>query len=158
MAELLEMWNDNITLPWGKMLLIGLFFVLCNLGIFVAMCYVRQGVIIECGYPQRNAKYMKKKITKHSFIERLLLIRLTRDAEKKGPILCINLVCHFINILTYIISLVGFVGCMITLADGWALTLACCSSLFGLLITTIFEFVPHLIWVPSEKRRYKFFK
>lgn len=49
---------------------------------------------------------------------------------------------------------IGFLGAMITLADGWALTLLLKSELTVMFITVLIEFVPHLIFLPSERKRY----
>lgn len=136
------------------MLLIGLFFVTMNTGIFLAMWYVRHGIACEYGYPKRNKKSMKKKLAQYSMLDKLLLIRLTHEAERKGPLLYINLICHYISLIALVACFLGLGGCMITLADGWALSLLVISELAALLVTVLVEFIPHLIWLPSERKRY----
>lgn len=150
------LWNDNINIAWWKMLLIGLFFLTMNTSIFLAMWYVRCGIACEYGYPKRNKKFMKKKLTQYSVLDNLLLIRLTRESERKGPLLYINLLCHYISMTALAVCFWGFGGCMITLADGWALSLLVMSQLAALLFTVLIEFIPHLLWLPSERKRYKF--
>lgn len=152
--DIRALWNDNICIEWWKMLLIGLFFVGMNTGIFLAMWYVRRGIVCEYGYPKRNKKSIKKKLAQYSILDNLLLIRLTHEAERKGPLLYINLICHYISLTALVVCLFGFVGCMITLATGWALSLLVISELAALLITVLIEFIPHLIWLPSEHKRY----
>ncbi len=149
------LWNDNITIEWWKMLFIGLFFMAVNLTIFLAMWYVRRNIVCEYGYPKRNRKSMKKRMAAQSVLDNLLLIRLSRESERKGPLLYINLMCHYICMVALGVSFFGFVGCMITLADGWSLSLLVTSELAALLVTVLIEFVPHLIWLPSERKRYK---
>lgn len=153
--DIKTLWNDNISIEWWKMLLIGLFFVAMNISIFLAMWYVRRGVVCEYGYPKRNKKSMKKKLASYSTLGNLLLIRITHEAEKKGPLLYINLICHYICLTALLTSFFGFGGCMITLADGWAMSLLVISEIAALLFTVLVEFVPHLIWLPSERKRYR---
>lgn len=151
----IALWNDNIYIAWWKMLLIGLFFIVVNFTIFLAMWYVRRGIVCEYGYPKRNKKSIKRMLASYSILDNLLLIRLSRRAERKGPLLYINLMGHYICMVALGVSLIGFAGCMITLADGWALSLLVISELAALLFTVLIEFVPHLIWLPSERKRYK---
>lgn len=65
-----------------------------------------------------------------------------------------NLMCHYICLLAFVVSLVGFVGCMVTLADGWAFTLLIIPELAAMGFTAVVMFIPDLIWSPSERRRY----
>ncbi len=149
------LWNDNISIAWWKMLLIGLFFIVANFIVFLAIWYARRGVICEYGYPKRNKKSIRKILASYSILDNLLLIRLSCRAEQKGPLLYITLICHYICMVALGMSLIGFVGCMITLADGWAFSLLVISELAALFFTVLIEFIPHLIWLPSERKRYK---
>lgn len=152
--DIKALWHDNITIAWWKMLLIGLFFIGTNISIFLATWYVRRSVVFEFGYPKRNKKTIRKRLASYSVLDNLLLIRLTREAERKGPLLCINLICHYICMGALNASFLGFLGCMATLADGWALSLLVISEWAALLFTVFVEFIPHLIWLPSERKRY----
>lgn len=153
--DLYTLIKDNITISWWQMLLIGLFFLILNLVIFIATWYVHKECIVEYGYPKRNAKAMKKITSQYSLLDNLLLIRITKMAERQGFFLYLNLACHFASILGYLLCIVGFCGSMVTLADGWALTMLVGSQLAVLFFTVLIEFVPHLIWLPSERKRYK---
>ena len=153
--DIKALWYDNISIVWWKMLLIGLFFVVINISIFLAMWHVRRRVACEYGYPKRNPKKIKKKLASYSMLDNLLLIRLTFEAERKGPLLYLNLMCHYICMAALAVSFHGYVGSMITLADGWALSLLVVSELAALFFTVLIEFVPHLMWLPSERKRYK---
>lgn len=152
--DLKMLWQDSISIEWWKMLLIGLFFTGMNIAIFLATLYVRCSVIYEYGYPKRNKKSIKKKTASYSLPDKLLLTRLTRQAQRKGPLLYLNLICHYICIGALGVSFLGFIGCMVTLADGWALSLLVMSELAALFFTVLIEFIPHLIWLPSERKRY----
>lgn len=155
---IVELWRDNIDIEWWRMLLIGLFLLVANAIIFMATWYLRLSTVKEYGYPKRSRKALKKRFSTFSAREKLLLIRPTREAEKKGLMLCINLICHYLCLLAFVVSLVGFVGCMVTLADGWAVTLLIIPELAAMGATTAVMFIPELIWLPSERRRYGFKK
>lgn len=152
--DFLTLWHDNIDIEWWKMLLIGFFFLVVNAIIFVAMWCWRLSTVKEYGYPKRSRKAVKKRFSTYTTWEKLLLIRPTREAEKKGLMLCINLICHYICLLAFAVSLIGFVGCMVTLANGWAITLLIIPELAAMGATTAVMFIPDLIWSPSERRRY----
>lgn len=149
------LWYDNITIIWWEMLLIGIFFVVVNFVIFLATWYVRRSAICECGYPKRNKKAIKRKLKAHTILDNFLLIHLVCNAERKCALLYISLACHYVSIFAMVVCLIGFVGCMLTLADGWALTLLVMPEIACLGVTTFVEFVPDLIWLSSERNRYK---
>ena len=150
-----DFWYKDASISWWQMLLLGLFFLILNAAIFIAMWYVRKGVAIEYGYPKQKKKAIQKIQQNYSFWDDLLLIRITLDAKKRGFLLYLNLICHFMNLLGLLGCVVGFVGAMITLADGWALTLLLKSEITVLFFTVLIEFIPHLIWLPSEQKRYR---
>jgi len=149
------LWNDNITIGWWQMLLIGLFFLAVNCAIFLLMLYIRTDVVCEYGFPKRDDAYTKRKQLYYSRIDRILLIRLTRETERKGWLLYLNIVCHYICFAALIASFVGFAGCMLTLADGWAVTLLVMSEYHAAFLTGIVEFYPHYLCLPSERKRYR---
>lgn len=157
-ADMLHrMWNEDVIYEWWQMLLVGLFFLVCATGICGAFCFARRGVIIQCGFRKRSAKAMRNYLKSYSFLDQLLLFPLVCDAEKKNPLLYTTLFCHCLNLLAYILTWVGFVGAMITLCDGWAFTLLMLPQYCSLLLIAI-EFIPHLLWLPSERKRYGIFK
>lgn len=146
--------NDNISIEWWKMLLIGLFLLSANTAIFLAMWYCRLETIRECGYPKRSKKTLKKIFSAYSVWDKLLLLRPTCNAEKRGPMLFLNLICHYICLLALIAVWIGFFGCMITLADGWAVVLLIMPELAAMGFSAAVMFIPDLIYSPSERRRY----
>lgn len=150
----IELWHDNIDIEWWKMLLIGLFCLVVNAIIFLAMWYCRLGTVKEYGYPKRSRKALKKRFAVYSVWDKLWLIRPTRDAEKTGLGLYLNLMCHYISLLALVACLAGFAGCMVTLADGWAFTLLILPEMTAMAFSVVVMFIPDLIWSPSERRRY----
>ena len=151
-----RIWTQSADVEWWLMLIIGFILLLCNIILFLVMWFARQNVVIEFGYPKRNRKYMKKILSNHSFIQNLLLYKVTIEAEKKGPLLYINIACHWLNISALICSLIGFIACLITCVDGWAIVLLLAPVITVLFFSIVIEFIPHLIWLPSERSRYKF--
>ena len=156
-AILQERWNENAGLEWWELLLVCLLLLVCATVICGAFCFARRGVIIQCGFRKRSAKAMRNYLKSYSFLDQLLLFPLVRDAEKKNPLLYITLFCHCLNLLAYILTWIGFVGAMVTLGDGWACTLLVLPQYYSLWLLAI-EFIPQLLWLPSERKRYRFFK
>jgi hypothetical protein len=146
---------QDASISWWKMLLLGLFFLFLNASLFTVMWYVRKHAAIEYGYPKLKKKAIQKIQADYSFLDQLLLIRITLDAKRQGFFLYLNLICHFANLLGLCGCLIGFIGAMVTLADGWALTLLIKTQLVILFYSVLIEFIPHLIWLPSERKRYK---
>lgn len=150
-----NLWNDTISVELWQMFLVGLALLGINFTIFIALCFLRCSVAMETGYPKRNYKFMKKKMKSYSFIDRILLIKLTQGAEKKGTMLYCNFIFHCMNLLALVLTIIGYIGSLITLADGWALWLLVASEFIMLLLTLPIEFVLHSLFLPSERRRYR---
>ena len=150
-----SLWQDHLEWQVWKTIFIGLFFLLCNLFLFLILVYVRREIIFLLGFPKRKKKYLKKKIQSYTVIDRILLVKLINQAETNHIAQYICLVCNFIHILACMVSCVGFVSAIITSVDGWALTLLVFPIIFTLFFSCIFEILPQLIWFPSERRRWK---
>lgn len=157
-SSIIKLFSDHLTIEWWKMLLIGLVLLAFNTFLFLVFSYIREGNVIEYGFPKMKNKTLKKRIKNYSIPARLLLINLTIDAKRHGFFLILNLICQFFNIVAMVSCLVGFVGCMITLADGWCLMLLLASVLVINLVITVIMFIPDLIYLPSERRKYTFFR
>ena len=152
---LYDIWQDHVDWAWWQMLLIGVFFLFCNFCLCIAFVYMRREIVITYGYPKRKKKYMKKKWASFSIVDKFLLIKLTMQAEKQGKILYLNLICHFMNVLSFLICCVGFIGGFFTLCDGWCIVLLMVPMPITFVLTCALEVVPHLIAFPSERRRWK---
>ena len=57
--------------------------------------------------------------------------------------------------MAFVASLVGFVACMITLADGWALTLLVMAEIAVSFVTAVVELVPHALCLKSVRNKYR---
>lgn len=152
---IIDSWNDNVQFEYWQMFLIGMFFLLCNFGIFAAMCYCRVGIVKEYGYPNKKHKNKKRiSMPKAKLLDYIFLIRITKHAPNRGFMLYLNFICHYINLFSFLLSVFGFVACMVTLADGWALILLIVSVIGAFALTALIEFIPQIIWVPSIRKRY----
>ena len=149
-----ELWRENEEHGFLEVFLPGSALMLLNLGIFLVMWFVRVSVAVEVGYPKMKKGLRKSLIKKSSFVDLLFLYKLTRDAKNTNFMLYLNFVCHWINLLSIIAASIGYFVALITLAKGWALTLMVVSVFATMVITVIIEFIPHLIWLPSERKRY----
>ena len=152
--RLIELWNEDVDMELWLAILTGLFFLVCNFVLFGVMWFCRKGALQEYGYPKRKRKYLRKRFKEYSFAEKLFLVRLVREADQIGLYSYMLLLFNFLNTAAFGVSIVGFVASCITSA-GWArfLLIMPVFTVFG--VTVILEFIPDLIWLPSERRRYK---
>lgn len=144
-------------MEWWQMLPIGLLMLAIDLLIFMILWFMLEGSVVESGFRRRKARSVKKLKKSYTIPARLLLV-LIFDAKQKSVYLILCFVFQLINILTFGACIVSFFACMITLADGWCLTMLLGAQLADLLITAGLMFIPDLIWNPKERRRYNIFK
>ena len=154
----IERFSEHAEFQWWQMLIIGIIMLALNLVLFLVFTYVRVGNVLEYGFPKIKNKTLRKKIKSYSLLDRILLIKLTADAKRRGFFLILNLAGQFLNIISMLLCLVGFVGSMITLADGWCLMLLIASVIVINLTVTAIMFIPDLIYLPSERKKYTFFR
>lgn len=141
------------TASWGSIIGSILFWLVAGTGLFVMISFLHEAFTTECGYPKRNEKYIKKKLKSYTWPERFFLVSHTMEADRFSPMLVLDLLCQWLNILAYCASLVGAVGMVITRGAGWAEVLLSAMWDACILIFAI-EFIPTIIFVPSERRRY----
>ena len=138
MEIILDFWNGHSHFAWWQSLLICLFFLLANSLLFLAVWYLHRETILECGY--KNVKAARKRFKEQSPVEKLLLTRLVHEAPKPHFNLILRLVLNWSN--------------LVLAAAGWAMTLLLGSGLCSLLFSVGISFIPDLLWVPSERKRY----
>lgn len=155
LALISEKWNSSEVCTWWESASMGLLFWIPFTLLFAVFLFMRKETVIECGYPKRKRKYMRKKLSEYSILDRVLLIRLVSEADEAGFILLLELLCHWASLLSYIATTVGFLGKLFAPGAGWADVLLLYPMPAILIITITLEFIPHLIWVPSERRRYR---
>lgn len=149
-----ELWTAHTSMALWKVSLIVLFFLLCGLVLCLAHWCMLRGYIMEYGYPRLKAKTLKKRLKSDPFPQKLCMLRLCRDAQRKGWFLRLCLLMNFVNIASVPVAVVGAVGAVITHTDGWAMCL-----LFApfdcLVVSAALLFIPGLVFLPSERRRYQ---
>lgn len=145
-------WNGHAHFAWWQAVLIALFFAAFNGLVFFIVWTLHLETILECGY--KNVKTARNKFKTHTRTDRILLTRLVREAPKSNPILGLRLVLNWSNLLCAGVCFVGFAGTVLTCGQGWALALLVCSGLFSMCLSVGICFIPDLLWVPSERRRY----
>lgn len=152
MEIILDFWNGHSHFAWWQSLLICLFFLLANSLLFLAVWYLHRETILECGY--KNVKAARKRFKEQSPVEKLLLTRLVHEAPKPHFNLILRLVLNWSNLVLAAASLIGLFGTVLTCGAGWAMTLLLGSGLCSLLFSVGISFIPDLLWVPSERKRY----
>lgn len=156
--RIVELWNEDSDWAFLQTFLVGLFFLACNFGLFCAMWFMRKGALFEYGYPKRKAKNLNKRFKKYSFVEKLFLVRVVKEAECQGFYSYFSLLLNFANIAAFCVSLVGYIGALVTCISGWAAFLLI-TPVFGIFVISVaISFIPDLICLPSERRRYKWKK
>lgn len=150
---IVRLWYENVEFSFFQTLLAASILLIMDLIIFLAVWYLHKEVIIEYGYNNKKKKLIKKKISEYNFLQKITLIKLAIEAPNRGPMLYINMFCHILNIVAFGHCFVGYVCCYI-FDSGWPWCLLLLSEICGVFVTTSIEFVPHLIWLPSEKKRY----
>ena len=153
--QIAESWNTDRNYQWWLSILIGLLYLVFNGVISVAMMYVREANVIEYGYPSSKSKQLKKKLSKYSFFDRIFLLRLVLNAERFGIFLLLKLICHWLNLLSLLSTIVGFIGMIIFPGSGWAVTLALYPCWTVLIVTQVIEFIPDIISLRSIRDRYR---
>lgn len=150
-----ELWHSSVVMPrWQSVLLaLGLFFM--DSMICWANWYCQQGAIMEYGYPRVKIKKLKKTIRDDSVIERIFMVRLCRAAKKKGFLIWLCWIVNLINVLVFAAAIVGMIGVMITSVAGWAMLLLLLLPISWLLVGAALRFIPDLLFLPSERNRYK---
>lgn len=151
-----DSWNTDRDYQWWLSILVGLLYLVLNGVLSIALMYVREVNVIEYGYPSLKSKQLKKKLSKYSFFERILLLRLVLEADRFGIFLLLKLICHWLNLLSLLSTIVGFIGMVISPGAGWAVTLAFYPCWTVFIITQIIEFVPDIICLRSIRDKYRF--
>ncbi len=150
---IIKLWNESVQYTIIQTLLIASFFLLMNLVLFLAVWYIHKNTIFECGYHNKRGKQLEKKISEYKLFQKITLIKLAAEAPNKGMMLYINMFCHILNVIAFIICIAGYVCCYI-FNSGWAWCLLLLPEICTVFLIVAIEFVPHLIWLPSEKKRY----
>ena len=152
---IVDSWNMNRDYSRWESILIGLFCLVTFGGLSILMVYVREECVIEYGYPKKKNKQVRKKFSQYSIFDRLFLLRLIMEADRLGIYLLLTLVCHWVHLLSLPLTVVGFLGLLISPGSGWAITLSFHASLAVLMFSCGIEIIPNIICLPSERKRWR---
>lgn len=159
MKTFVELWNTDSHLElWQAFLLV--IFVTFNFGLFCVSWFLRKAALLEYGYPKRKAKTLNKRFKEYSFLEKLFLVKVVKDSDQKGFYSYLLLILNFANIVAFFSCVVGYIAVLLTcisegIVPGWA-TVLVLIPVFGVFLGSFaITFIPDLIYLPSERRRYK---
>ena len=150
-----ELWFSHAPMSLLQVLPIAAFFLLLDMVICALHWFSQRGRILEYGYPRVKNKTIKKKLHNDFFLEKIFMVRLCRNAKRGGLYLWICWLMNILNILSALTAIVGAIGAVITHADGWSGCLLLFPPLGCLLGATALLFIPDLICLPSERKRYR---
>lgn len=156
--SLQELWQQKVDFTITQTIFIGLFFLICGLVLCAANWYIQVGVIAEFGYPKRSKREKRKGnmtwIKQFRPISRIFLWRPWRNAQRKGVILWLAWICNLFNVLSGILCCIGYPLAIIMRGVSWPMLLVIFPPFEVLLGSIFIEFIPTLIFLPSERRRY----
>ena len=151
---LFSLWNGQTSLAWWQAFLIATLSFLIN-GVFCAVnWYLRKETILECGYRKARIRRTKKVMKDWPLTDKIHLSRLAAEATEANPMIGLSLFLNYLNILCGGVLVIGYICSVVTSGAGWALVLVFYPGVFSIFFSTIVTFIPDLLWVPSERRRY----
>lgn len=156
--SLWELWQQKVDFTITQTIFIGLFFLICGLVLCAANWYIQVGSIAEFGYPKRSKREKRRGnltwIKQFRPISRIFLWRPCSNAQRKGVILWLAWLCNLFNVLSGILCCIGYPLAIIMRGAGWPMLLVIFSPFVVFMGVVFIEFIPTLIFLPSERRRY----
>ena len=156
--SLWELWQQKVDFTITQTIFIGLFFLICGLVLCAANWYIQVGIIAEFGYPRRSKREKRKGnltwIKQFRPVSRIFLGRPCSNAQRKGVILWLAWLCNLFNVLSGILCCIGYPLAIIMRGAGWPILLVIFPPFEVLMGAVFIEFIPTLIFLPSERRRY----
>lgn len=152
-----DLWHQKADFTIMQCVLIGLFLFLCGIVLCAVNWYLQVGIILEFGYPKRTKREKRKGnlrwIRQYSFSNRVLLWRPCKEAFRKGFMLWLAWFLNLLNVIACVICCAALFLVILTRGAGWSLILLLFP--YGVLMFCIaVEFIPSLLFLPSERRRY----
>lgn len=139
---------------WWQALLLATAALFINGVLCAVNWFLRKETILECGYRKAKRRQTKKAMKGWPLIEIILLRNLASEATQSSPMIGLSLWLNYLNILCGGVLIVGYACSIVTSGALWALALVCYPGVFSIFFSTVVTFVPDLLWVPSERRRY----
>ena len=155
MNILVQMWNTAANYTRWQATWISSVFLLINVGLCAAVWYVQKLTIIRYGYTKSRQKRVKKAFKTQALADKILLRKLRKEATVANPILNLCVVTNYLNIVAVGCEIIGYIGTIITCGQGWALTLVLLSGFISFCITAFVHSVGGLLWIPTERRRWR---
>lgn len=156
-----DLWQQQGDFALWQCILIGLFFFLADGVMCATNWYVQVGIIGELGYPKRTKREKRKGILawirSFSPSSRIFLWDPCRQAPKQGFFLWLAWFCNLLNLFSAVAACVGLIISLMTMGSGSGLLLLCVPYAVFLLTTAV-EFLPGIIFQPSERNRYRWKK
>lgn len=149
-----SLWNQQTSFTWWQAFLIAIIALPINCFFCAIVWYLRKEAILECGYRKARINRIKQAMKKWSLADKLLLRRLAAEATESSPMIGLSLFLNYINIFCVAVAVIGALCVVVTSGSGWAMTLCFSPGVFSIFFSTIVTFVPDLLWVPSERKRY----
>lgn len=156
--SLWELWQQKVYFTITQTIFTGLFFLICGLVLCAANWYIQVGIIAEFGYPKRSKREKRKGtltwIKQFRPVSRIFLWRPCSNAQRKGVILWLAWLCNLFNVLSGILCCIGYPLAIIMRGVGWPMLLVIFLPFAVFMGAVFIEFIPTLIFLPSERRRY----
>ena len=154
LSGLFSLWNEQTPFAWWQAFLIATFALLTNGAFCTVNWYLRKETILECGYRKAKIGRIKKSMKEWSLADKVFLRRLAVEATEASPMIGLSLFLNYLNILCGGVLVIGYICSVVTSGAGWALVLSFYPGVFSIFFSTIVTFIPDLLWVPSERKRY----
>ena len=154
MRDIVNMWTQNADWTLWQSIWISSIFFWANIFLCAVNWFVQKETILECGYSNSSRKKEIKKFKSFSIVDKITLVRLANDCHKLNPIIPLCVVLNAINLLAVVAEIIGYISAIVTRGHGWAITLTLASGFAWLIICAAIRFLPDLLLVPSERKRY----
>ena len=153
---IIELWTSG-SANWSLLQSILVSFVICSINIVLCIInhLIRRGSVLEYGYPELSFEDRRQKLTKYSTFEKLILIRVIREVNKKGLYLYLLFFFNLLSLISAALEVIGLVACIISRGIGWSLVLLLFPGIGCLFITELIDWIPSTILLPSERKKYR---
>ena len=154
LQKITDLWYSNANFSLVTTIFLTVFFGVTALFCYGITWYFQMSSMAEYGYPKISRKTFQKRFKQYTTVEKIMLTKLKRFATKKGFMLQLCWMINLLNLLFAVISSIGLIGFVITHGSGWSVVLSFFLPFESCLLFVAIRFIPDLIWLPSERRRY----
>lgn len=158
LLTLLDAITEKGQMSLGLSILFAVIFYIFDIILFFSAYSIRMYSLMEYGYPKRSEKYRRRKKRSYPFVERILMYKVAKNAERKCKLVTLELSLQFFNLFSFVISTVGFVATIVTRFAGWAGLLVLCTQLFSFFVQVIIDWLPSRIFCREIQKQSAFSK